>query len=483
MRIKKKQQILELLTTIEEGIEYACDSTLSSSNQVLNDCIEGLFLLSDLLSDEETICENLQKLIGNIQHILPMGWKDKLLNLKELKKLVLNIKDNVQEDIKVEIEVAFMPYKISMWDSLESIYKEVEQDQDCNCYVVPLPYYEKNEKGEVTRICYEGNQFPEDIKITHYNEYDFENRKPDIIYIHNPYDEYNKLTMVNPRFFSKNLTKYTDMLVYVPYFVAGSSATQYLNILPSYINVSKIVTQSNIAQNTFIANGIDEKKILNLGSPKFDATLAAVQEVKNEIKNNFKINDKRNTILFNTGIADLLATETWVEEIEQVIYYFINHPQFGLIWRPHPLTRVTLNTMRSNILEKFDAIEEKVKRTSNIIIDRTSDVYPAIAVSDGLISDYSSVMLQYIITGKPVLGLLKEQMLEDDRYYFANYQGCYFMENCTVSQFVEMIDNNIDPKKNERMMKFINSINNTDGTCGQKIHFNIKREIIHNLTS
>ncbi|MCM1237294.1 MAG: hypothetical protein NC489_45075 [Ruminococcus flavefaciens] len=46
-------------------------------------------------------------------------------------------------------------------------------------------------------------------------------RKPDIIYFHNPYDNWNLVTSVGPRFYSSNLKKYTEKLVYIPYFILG----------------------------------------------------------------------------------------------------------------------------------------------------------------------------------------------------------------------------------------------------------------------
>lgn len=44
-----------------------------------------------------------------------------------------------------------------------------------------------------------------------YGNYDFEKRRPDMIYIHNPYDKYNYVTSVHPDFYSENLKRYTDV--------------------------------------------------------------------------------------------------------------------------------------------------------------------------------------------------------------------------------------------------------------------------------
>ena len=48
-------------------------------------------------------------------------------------------------------KVAFMPYKASMWDSLESIWMAADKDKRCETAVVPLTYYELGSDGKPVR--------------------------------------------------------------------------------------------------------------------------------------------------------------------------------------------------------------------------------------------------------------------------------------------------------------------------------------------
>lgn len=50
---------------------------------------------------------------------------------------------------------------------------------------------------------YEGAEYPKDVPVTFYKDYDFEKRHPDIIFCHNPYDGYNLVTSVEPFFIPK----------------------------------------------------------------------------------------------------------------------------------------------------------------------------------------------------------------------------------------------------------------------------------------
>lgn len=481
LRLNKKKELLDLVCSIDEGLDYVKIAEEEQAKEMLDNCNYCLNLISNHLSNEQQIKEKLQSMMLGLLFIKPRLIEIDLVDQKisEMKLTISQIKKMINEEIKTKLEIVFMPYKASMWDSFDSIYAEAINDPECEVHVVPIPFYEKNAEGQIIKFCYEGNDLPDNISTTPYEIYNFEERKPDIIYIHNPFDGHNTLTMVNPRFFSENLSNYTNMLVYVPYYVAGSSQNPQVNLPLACNHVNKIVVQSSTLREAYINSGIEDTKILDLGSPKIDASLKLFIP-KNSYLNLWKeTQSQRKVFLFNTGIADLLSTNTWYGQIEETINYFLENPQFSLIWRPHPLTGVTLNTMRPNIKTSYEEIEKKIDSSPNIFVDNSSDAYPAIHVSDAIISDYSSILLQYIATGKPVLGLLNSEVLGKDRFYFADYLGCYFTgEGETISQYVQMVDSNQDFKKEERIERFLRSITNSDGTSGQKIHISIKRDLL-----
>ena len=93
---------------------------------------------------------------------------------KTLKKYMLKIENSVKHDISVRKEIVFLPYKASMWDSLESVWQAADADQTCDAYVIPIPYYDKNPDGSFRQMHYEGDQYPKKVPITNYKEFDFE---------------------------------------------------------------------------------------------------------------------------------------------------------------------------------------------------------------------------------------------------------------------------------------------------------------------
>ena len=158
--------------------------------------------------------------------------------------------------IKVWMEAIFLPYKASMWDSLESVWKAADADPECDAYVIPIPYYDKNPDGTLGAVHYEGDMYPDYVPITDYKTYDIEKRKPDVIFIHNPYDECNYVTSVEPRYYSKKLANYTNCLVYIPYFVIDENRKldqiEHYVLTSAVINADVVVVQSDKVKEKYI---------------------------------------------------------------------------------------------------------------------------------------------------------------------------------------------------------------------------------------
>mgnify|MGYP001012927917 CR=1 FL=1 len=138
-----------------------------------------------------------------------------ILGVKDSKDAIL---DSFQKNKpKGKLKVAFFPYKISMWDSLETIYEAALEDKDCIVDVVPIPYHEKS--IEELTFKYEGDRFSNVLNFRHYTEYNIEYEKPDIVFVHNIYDQNNTITRVYEKYFTSYIKKHTRMLVYVPYHI------------------------------------------------------------------------------------------------------------------------------------------------------------------------------------------------------------------------------------------------------------------------
>lgn len=115
--------------------------------------------------------------------------------------------------------------------------------------------------------------------MTDYNSYDFAKRRPDMIVIQNPYDEYNLTTSVHPFFYARNLRQYTDRLVYIPWFMLDKAASgsaqalqnmKYYAAMPGVALADRVYVQPGKTRHVYIdfltqftetARGVWEDKI------------------------------------------------------------------------------------------------------------------------------------------------------------------------------------------------------------------------------
>ncbi|MFH5778023.1 CDP-glycerol glycerophosphotransferase family protein [Heyndrickxia oleronia] len=490
MRLQVRNKLLELLPTLMDGIEYIKIGDIENVLPVTDDCLLAFKSIRDTLnkslSEERfqyyneiiaTLEQTLNEMIAEKSDGRPLGETS-----KNLKKLLHNLDESLEEEAEVKLEILFLPYKSSMWDSLESIWSTAKDDPRCNCYVMPIPYYDRDEHGKLARFHYEGEQFPKYVPITSYQEYDIAKRRPDIIYFHNPYDKYNYITTVAPEYYSLFLKQYTDMLVYVPYFIAGAyrDAKQAASkcLTEGVLNASRIIVQSEVLKDIYVQNGIDAEKVVALGSPKIDAILKYDENIDLPLEWKQKIKGKK-VILLNSSIGRLLNEPNYMVDLEKNIKTIMNNKEVILLWRPHPLFEATIKSMRLDYLDEYIMLKNYVLQSENGILDESKDASYAVIASDGMISDYSSLILTYIMSGKPILVMDPSKPKKQEVLLSCDIYSCYFYnDGITVEQFLEMVIHHIDPMRKERIFNFKNSLVNADGSCGFKTHSYIKNIVL-----
>ena len=322
---------------------------------------------------------------------------------KNLRKSLIQIENSVKHDIHACQEVVFLPYKASMWDSLESVWAAADADPDCDAYVIPIPYYDRRADGSLGTYHYEGNDLPDYVPVISYDTYDMENRKPDVVYIHNPYDQGNYVTSVDPRFYSAELKKHTDCLVYIPYYVTAGGMSEGQALCEAYLHVDYIVVQSK-RMVRFFDPAIPKEKFLPLGSPKYDKVIQMCENPPEAPEGWKEALKGRRVYFYNTSINGMLGnTEMFLKKMEYVFSCFEGREDACLLWRPHPLLESTFDSMRPEYRPWYDALKRKFIDEHLGIYDDTPDITSTIALSDAYIGDSgTSVTSLFGIVGKPL---------------------------------------------------------------------------------
>jgi hypothetical protein len=442
MRKAQKEQVQDFVGLLEEAHEQIRldleKKQVEIVLQLLADCQNGAVALGDLIEkcegeDHPTISylEEYCELVYEIHQKLSEGQEELTPNqvYKPLTQMLRKFAQEANAQIPIRKEVVFLPYKASMWDSLESVWRAADADPNCDAYVIPIPYYDRKPDGSFGQKHYEGGDYPKDVPVFSYEQYDFEKRKPDIIYIHNPYDEFYRVTSVEPFFYTKNLKKFTDQLIYIPYFVLQEvdpndemavTGMEHFVVVPGVIYSDQVIVQSEAMRQVYVnvmtkETGEEnraywEQKILGLGSPKFDKVAETVVEEgalplfwRQRL---YKLDGTRKkVILYNTSVSALLQhTDGYLEKMRHVFSIFEkNQEDILLLWRPHPLIPATISSMRPQLWEEYCRLVEDYKEDGWGIYDDSPELDRAIRLSDGYYGDASSVVQLCQKVGMPIL--------------------------------------------------------------------------------
>lgn len=335
-----------------------------------------------------------------------------------------------QKETAFKKEIFFLPYKASMWDSLESVWRAADEDKEhCIAYVMPIPYADLTPEHTVAEWHCERELFPKDVPTVKWEDFNLAEIHPDVIFIHNPYDEYNYVTSVESRYYSSVLKNQTDKLVYIPYFVLaepefdGKSEEKiekmeegiaHFVTTPAVLNADQVIVQSEAMRQAYIdvlVRATNQKeqvfwgqRISGLGSPKFDKVLMSKREDFTLPKAWKKIIKGKKVILYNTSLAAMLQNDKRVcQKIRHVFRQFCVQNDVVLWWRPHPLMKATLHSMRPEVEQEYCKIEKAYREEGWGVYDDTPELYRAITWSDAYYGDWSSVAQIYAQTGKPVM--------------------------------------------------------------------------------
>ena len=486
MRKYKKQELCNCIKTLVEAHQKLDSVGTEVRNVLLPQCQEMAIQIGTEIENAEgahtTAVSYLEQYCEEV-YLLSMAqskseWKQHQRNIQMLLK---QTEQSIHNDIvDSPAEIVFLPYKASMWDALDSVYRAAVQEQNGNVTVIPIPYYNINSEGEVLAVEYEGALFPQDIPITDFRDYDLAKMHPDVIFIHNPYDEYNRVTQVPQEYFSSTLINYTEHLVYIPYFVArGTEVKVDYCVMPAVRNAWRTFVQSETVREDYIEAGNDAERIVALGSPKFDMVIK-MQENPPAMPEEWKSAlEGRKIFLLNTHLNPIInEAEKTIDKLQQIFALFAEREDVALLWRPHPLSIQTAKSMNPRILDDYMKLIEEFKKIPNGVYDDSADVHRAIAISDAYIGNRSSLVTLYGLTGKPMYLLavqcehkirIPERMkylqfsygiMHNNELWFPadNYNGLYKMD--------------MDTKKIEFIADF-----DKDGTNLKKLYY---RMFLHN---
>lgn len=414
MRKRKKEQILSLLqsyeeahsterTLIEEGKRKAAISLLVLCQEGMEKVEKDILLKAEEEGGWQALFSAYQESLYRVFLALS-GEKEDPEGAGQFLGQAESVFRKIQESVEclsVHTLILFLPYKVSMWDSMASVYQAARQDPSSEALVMPITYFEKREDGSFGEARNEKEQFPKEIPLLT-EDFSLEEEQPDILYIHNPYNAANRVTSVHPRYYSSNLKKYTRNLVFIPYYTNVGASSFGSLFLPAYRDVDFIVTQ-NEAHTRSLPKEVQDKA-RTLGSPKLDSILSFDKKETPLPKEWEKIAAGRKLCFYNTGLEEMLEdAASFLRKMEEVFTLFKGNREYCLLWRPHPLLENTFLTMRREFLPRFKALKQQFCKERIGIYDSTASPDTAVAYADLYLGDAgSSVASLFSVMEKPL---------------------------------------------------------------------------------
>ena len=273
--------------------------------------------------------------------------------------------------------IGFLPYKRSMWNSMESVYQECLKADAAAC-ILPLPYYLMPEKKVVCEL----DLFPVNaLDISMLQKISF-----DYLVIHYPYDGNNKVTSMLPEYYTAQLRNY-GKVIFIPYSCTPGIFTRLHSGLA---NIDYAFLRSEEECEAFIATwaelGVDfSGRVFGYGSPKMDAIE--------------KCSRGSATLVINS-LAPFLSAP--FRRLQLYQHHISNEIGRGrrVIFRPHPLLRQTIKSMRPDTEAAYNKFISWCETRDNVYVDETEDLEHALEQADYLISDPSSVLEMWQSTGR-----------------------------------------------------------------------------------
>lgn len=467
MRFSRYVQLNQVCCTLMEAAKYVQDH---EDSELCQELIEnGVQLLNEfemLLVQHQSDWRNTKtkELLDQIVSV----WNNPLPEIAS--ELLWQLHRSLQEDIVIQVRAVFFAELGGKWDSMESLYRQMCQDPRFDPVVVLTPIIRaKQVDGETnSEIVYDDYLTSKGIPFYNCWEYSLEQDCPELAFTSQPYE-----TVTPVEFWAENIAKYTR-LVYLPYFIPYmmySDSRTTLCKMPIYSYAWRVAGSSEKFAQYYKKYSLCQGcNLMVTGIPKMDY---AVQLKKQPcpIPDNWvsKVHN-RTVILWNTWFD---WNSSSLEILEQIVPWFAEHKEFALIWRPHPMSRPIFKLNGREEYYRFEILVETVNAATNMVVDTEPEYAAAFSCSQAQVSDFSSMMTQYLLLDKPLLWVDRPgksiQLVESEEQMVSNRWMEKASNATEVIEFLERVKNGKDRNRALRAEVRKQDLPLADGHAAQRI--------------
>ena len=476
MRFSRYVQLDQVCCTLMEAVDYIqghddsdlCRELLNNGAQMLRDFYTVLMQFQSDWKNTKTK-ELLDEIICKWQDPLPDTIKERLEELRI----------SLKEDIVIQIRAVFFAELGGKWDSMESVYSYMCQDPRFDPVVVLTPIFRaiKVDGETKSEIVYDDYLTPMGIPFYNYRDYSIEQDCPELAFTSQPYE-----SVTLPEYWAQNIAQYTR-LVYLPYFIPYmmySDSRTTLCQMPIYSYAWRVAGSSEkFAQYYEKYSFCRGSNLMVTGIPKMDYAVQ-LKEAPRAVPEAWRPKvEGRTVILWNTWF---IWNASSLQILEQIVPWLTEHKEFALIWRPHPMSWSVLKLYAPEHYKRFEMLLKAVNATENMIVDTEPEYAFAFSCSDAQISDFSSMMTQYLLLDKPLLWMnipgKSLQVVESEDQMVSNRWMEQASNISDVLDFLGRIKNGEDRNRALRAEVCQEDLQMADGHAAQRICDTLWKDLV-----
>ncbi len=332
-------------------------------------------------------------------------------------------------------DVIFMPHDIDSWYRMEPLWIRLMENPTLNVFVMPVPYYLKNDMGEPDELRFEGNKLPDYVDMIPFNSYDLERNHPSRIVIGIPYDQYDTAVTLPEIFFTDRIRSYTDCLTLItdPSLddFGREDGRSYINMdyyctVPGVINADEVYVRSENMRDRYIEKLMEfttednredyrdyfEKKIV--ANPWDSDALTDCGIKEEDIPEEWwpglldQNGEGKEVVLFYSSMSCIAQyRDRYIEKLNRTFEVFKEFSdKITVIWIVDRDVNALTGNGYKGYADTVGSLNRAIKMYSepdNVILCDEESTDKAIAISDAFYGDRGILMNRFRRTGRPIM--------------------------------------------------------------------------------
>ena len=337
---------------------------------------------------------------------------------EEVKDTFASISDAIDSEIVNRRSVLFLPVKAKHFSSMRMAYEMETATPDTDVYVMPLPYYYKEYDGSFKDEMHIDTEelIKANISATDYSRFDLSLLCPEKIYINSAYDEYNMAVSVDTRFYARNVKKYTEKLIYIPYFklMEFDRANypcwynmQYYCTVPGVVMADKVYVQSENTRKVYIDKlneWVGDEKYTDIWEQKIDVYNESCEK---HSEDELRDAGSKKTIVWFVSAGSLAEFgDRYIEKAYRNLDVFaLSKDKLKVLLNSEPFLDEMIKNYSDELYKKWTGFIDEFNRSGigEVVSQVEEKSVEALLKANAYYGDPSSICKDFILMKKPVM--------------------------------------------------------------------------------